>query len=470
MWLPQVLQSLTDHGVGPADRLLLGFSGGLDSLALLHALRAADRPVLAAHLDHGLRTNSTQHARQAGELARSLGAGFIARREDVGAYAAEHKLSIEEAARKRRYAFLFEAAASEDATAVLSAHQADDQAETVLMHLLRGAGPAGLRGMQPRWLPNPWSDTIPLLRPLLGVPRAELEVYCLAHDLAPIEDESNADTRFFRNRVRHELLPPLEAAAPGAARRLTQTADLLAAEQALLEALGDAAWQRSLKARGTQYLCLSRAALRGEPLALQRSLLRRAWSELGAPGELSFETVQASLALATGPSPVGRLDWPGALQLWLEGDALWLAAPGIELPLEWPQAEVQPQPLPVPAALDLPGGWRLQASFTAVAPAGWVAADGLQAWLDADALPGPLSVRRPQPGDRFQPLGLEGSHQKLSDFFINAKLPQRARAGWPLVCSGETIVWVAGYRPAHPVRLQAASQRVLHLQLTHSMP
>lgn len=469
MLLPQVLQSLTDQGVGPADRLLLGFSGGVDSLALLHALRAANQAVLAAHLDHGLRPSSAQQARQAGELARSLGAGFITRREDVGAYAAEHKLSIEETARKRRYAFLFEAAAAEGAAAVLSAHQADDQAETVLMHLLRGAGPAGLRSMQPRWLPNPWSETIPLLRPLLGVPRAELEAYCLAHDLTPIEDESNADTRFFRNRVRHELLPPLEAAAPGAARRLIQTADLLAAEQAVLDALSQAAWQRSLAARGAEYLRLSRAALRGEPLALQRSLLRRAWSELGAPGELSFETVQASLELATGPSSVGRLDWPGALQLWLEGDALWLAAPEADLPLEWPQAEAQPQPLPVPAALDLPAGWRLQAGWAA-APAGWAAADGLQAWLDADTLPGPLTVRRPQPGDRFQPMGLEGGHQKLSDFFINAKLPQRARAAWPLVCSGEAIVWVAGYRTAHPVRLQAASQRVLHLQLTHSMP
>ncbi len=470
MLQPQVLQSLTAHGLSPTAPLILGFSGGVDSLALLHALRAADWPVLAAHLDHGLRPNSAQQARQAGQLARSLGAGFITRREDVGAYAAAQKLSIEEAARERRYAFLFETAAAEGAKAVLSAHQADDQAETVLMHLLRGAGPAGLSGMQPGWLPNPWSETIPLLRPLLRMARADTEAYCQAHDLTPIEDESNRDTRFFRNRVRHELLPPLEAAAPGAARRLAQTADLLAAERAVLDELSQAAWLRCLARRGAGYLGLSRPAVRAEPLALQRSLLRRAWAELGAPGELSFETVQASLALATGPAQVGRLDWPGALQLWLEGEALWLTAPGADLPLDWPQTEAQPLPLAVPAKLALSGGWGLQAEWAADSPADWAAADDLQAWLDVEALPGALSVRRPQPGDRFQPLGMEDGHQKLSDFFINAKLPQRARAAWPLVCSGDEIVWVAGYRLAHSVRLRAGSQRLLHLRLTHSTP
>ena len=147
-------------------------------------------------------------------MAEERGLSFVLGCTDVSALAEEQKLSIEEAARVARYRFLFEQARQLKAQAVAVAHNADDQVETVLMHLLRGAGLGGLKGMPYRAILPVWDEAIPLVRPLLGVWRSEIEVYCRQHSLEPIEDASNQDTTFFRNRLRHQLLPTLQEYNP----------------------------------------------------------------------------------------------------------------------------------------------------------------------------------------------------------------------------------------------------------------
>jgi len=458
-----------DCQLDSAQPLVLGFSGGPDSLALLHALYERGYRLLVAHLDHGLRPESGEDARAAEKVASSLGLPFFSERADVAAAAKGQGVSVEEAARHLRYVFLFRIAEGENAQAVAVAHNADDQVETVLMHLLRGAGSAGLRGMQPRLLPNPWSTQIPLVRPLLSIWREEILEYCEANGLQPLQDPSNLDQTYFRNRLRHALLPMLDHVAPGVKTRLHHSSELLAADHALIERLTAQAWQRCLSQKGADYLLIDRKAFLSEPLALQRGLLRFCFAELRPQNrDLDFETTQRALsAIQDGASTAG--DWCAGLYLFVEGERIWIADWAAALPFEWPQARIHAKPLEVPANLELNPPWRLQltevSSAKAVLSQAQANRDAFQAWLDLDHTGDELTLRRRLPGDYFQPLGMARGTMKLSDFMINEKMPPRARAGWPLLCKGEEIIWIPGYRLAQPYRLLPQSRRALHVHL-----
>jgi len=468
MWnedLQVVLRESCD--VGPDQMMVLGFSGGPDSLALLHALHAVGQPLIAAHLDHGLRPESAGEAKQAGQVAASFGVPFFSERLDVKAYAKEQGLSIEEAARELRYRFLFHVAAKNGAEVVTVAHNADDQVETVLMHLLRGAGSAGLRGMAPRLLPNPWSMEVALVRPLLRTWRREILEYCTAYGLQPVLDPSNQDVRFFRNRLRHELLPQLESVAPGFKRRLTQSAELLAADYDVLASLAGQAWDRCLAERGEGYLQFERHSFLAEPLALQRAVLRRALAELRPQQrDLDFGGVQRALELITNGSKATPADWLAGLFVLVESNAVWIADWAATLPARWPQAPERAIHLEVPLDLALNSGWQLLGhEGHSQEPGEWEQNNDFHARLDLDKIGDELILRRPKKGDRFQPLGMEAGSLKISDLFTNEKLPRRARSAWPLVCRGEEIVWVPGYRLSHAFRLRRESKRILQLTL-----
>jgi tRNA(Ile)-lysidine synthase len=451
--------------IDPTKPIVLGFSGGPDSLALLHTLHEEGLTVIVAHLDHGLRLESAQEAVHAEKVAWDYGYPFVTERADVADFAAKHTMSIEEAARERRYEFLFRTAAESGAQAVAVAHNADDQVETVLMHLLRGAGPRGLRGMSMRSLPNPWNETIPLVRPLLGVWHQEIMAYCAANDLRPVIDQTNLDTMYFRNRLRHELLPNLEQFSPGVKQRLYQTADLLAAEGEALDGLAEEAWRRCLSKLAGNYIQLSRIAVLDEPLALQRLVVRHA-AETLRPGlrDLDFALVQKALDLIQHPL-LAPQDWLAGLCILVEGDRLWLADWDADLPVDWPQAPAAEIHVEVPGDISLDQNWRLELREVSEFGDASSNTDPFQAWLDSRRLGDELVLRRRQPGDRFQPLGMEQGSLKLSDFMINEKMPRRARETWPLLCKGDEIVWVPGYQLAHPYCVQAESRQTIHARL-----
>ncbi|MBX3045808.1 MAG: tRNA lysidine(34) synthetase TilS [Anaerolineales bacterium] len=438
-----LLSAATLERLEPGKLVVLGFSGGPDSAAALHALHAAGWPLLAAHLDHGLRPESAGEAHAAAAVAAGYGVGFANQRVDVAALAATNGQTIEEAAREARYAFLFGLAHEHDAQAVVVAHNADDQAETILMHLLRGAGPQGLQGMPNVWLPNPWSERVALVRPLLAANRQDVLAYCEAHQLAVLHDPSNQDPMFFRNRVRHELLPRMEQFAPGVKRRMAQTGELLAAEEAVLQAAAEDAWRRSLAAAGPGYVGLQRSALQAEPMALQRRVLQRAARLLRPQGaELRFTLVEQARHALQGDG--GPYDWFDGLVILAEDERLWLAERNAQLPALWPQAPQDALHLETPAAVPLGEGWTLRLAERAAAAG--TTADVYETWLDAERAGAELTLRRPRPGDW---MALASGSQKLSDVFINAKLPQRARAAWPLLCKGDEVVWAPGLRLAH---------------------
>jgi tRNA(Ile)-lysidine synthase len=207
----------------PSAPTLVGVSGGPDSLCLWDVLHRLGYPTIVAHYNHGLRPEAEEEAESVRQAAATAGVPFVFEQAKIAEIAERESLSLEEAARTARYSFLFSQAQRLGAQAVAVAHTADDQVETVLMHLLRGAGLSGLGGMSYRAIPNPWSQKIPLIRPLLDIWRPEVLVYCAEHALQPAYDATNLDQAYFRNRLRFDLIPSLEQYNPAARRLIWQT-------------------------------------------------------------------------------------------------------------------------------------------------------------------------------------------------------------------------------------------------------
>jgi len=438
--------------------------------------------VVVAHLDHGLRPESGDEARGVGLVAESFGVPFVLEARDVAAMADTQGLSLEEAARIARYRFLFQQAQVHDAQAVAVGHNANDQVETVLMHLLRGAGLSGLKGMTAYSLPNPWSDEIPLVRPLLSVWRGEILERCQQRGLEPIFDSSNQDTDFFRNRLRHDLIPYLDEYVPGVQDRLWRMADILAEDNAVLEEAVAAAKNICLDSQGAGFVSFNAQVFTYQPVAVQRRLIRWAVSELRQDTRnLDFDSVQRALALLPPLTPSGLLEPPSetkqrevalGLRAFLEDGLLYIAAWDADADLpsaQWPQLDTDAV-LQIPGEVDLPDGWCLRGEYVedleSARTQALENADPYRAWLDLRMDVSALNVRVRRSGDRFQPLGMGGQSVKLSDFMINQKIPRRARSGWPLVCLGDEIVWAPGLRIAHPFRLTPHTRKAVHLVMS----
>jgi len=446
--------------------VLAGVSGGPDSLCLLDVLRQAGYAVIVAHFDHKLRPEADLEAAAVAGLARSLNLPFETDSADVRAFADREMLSIEEAARTLRYRFLFAQARKHGAQAVAVGHTADDQVETVLMHFLRGAGLAGLKGMAYRSLLPNFDPEIPIVRPLLSVWRTEIEVYCIEHGLKPHFDPSNADQTYFRNRLRHALIPELENYNPCFKETLLRSAQALQGDYAALEEVVARAWQDCLTERGAGFIAFDRERLANVSVGLRRNLIRRAAESLRpASRDFGFDALERAAAFVE--TPAGKqVDFVNGLYLFGESGKLYLAAYEADLPFaQWPQVSGQ---LTVDSGQwELGNGWVLTIEHCLPPTVHYSPpTDNWSAWLDADLTGSRLQVRPRRAGDRFQPLGMDGQSVKLSDFFVNVKLPKRARAQWPLVCVGEEIAWAPGFRQAHPFRVAETTKRVVHLTLS----
>ncbi len=425
------------------DGVVMAVSGGADSMALAHLLldlrEVWKLRLTVAHLDHELRGDvGRRDCEFVGEWAESVGLPFVPGRRPVAQWAREHGASIEEAARDARYAFLAEVAAASHAEVVATGHTYDDQAETVLLRLLRGAGAAGLCGMAPCTRMH----GLRLVRPLLGVRRETLLAYLAAKRLAFREDASNADRRFLRNRVRHEVLPALEAAFESDPRdRLVRAADLLRAENEWMETLT----QEALREARTsdQPAQLDVAALAALPLAAQRRVVR-AWLEgiTGAPNPDYRATARILTLLESRAgnrfAPLGR-GWRVArvygrlmadppASAFRPAGMLALACPG---ETRWPELGLRIRVEPTRGCMVRDRGgighWPATASIRRAAVGEEV-----------------LRLRTWQPGDRIAPSGLDGS-RKVQDVFVDEKLARAARSRLPLLVCGNEIVWVPGY-------------------------
>jgi tRNA(Ile)-lysidine synthase len=456
-------------GLDPQAPLLVGVSGGPDSLCLMDILHRLGWKLVVAHFDHGLRPESGQEAGFVGAEAAKRGLDFVPGKMDVGAFARSERISVEEAARVGRYRFLFAQANLWGAQAVAVAHSADDQVETVLMHLLRGTGLTGLKGMAFRTIVTGWDPAMPLVRPFLDTWREEILGYCADRSLTPVMDASNLDTTYFRNRLRHELIPILEGYNPQIKAALWRTAHSLEGDFQDLESSLEEVFPSISCGEGKDYVRLDFAGLRNLSEGAQRRVLRKTAGKL-RPGlqDIDSATVERALAFIKHPTLSKQMDWISSLYLMQEGEHFLMLEQGACPPQEdWPQIEEG-----CSLALDLPGqvkvgdGWRLESALVRAGDKAQINdCSRDEAFLDADLLTLPLEVRPRMAGDRFKPLGMDGHSIKLSDFFINFHLPRRARQGWPLVCSGPEIAWVPRYRSGHSFRIGEKTRLLVHLRL-----
>lgn len=465
--------AITKCGLRRDQPILVGVSGGTDSLALMHGLDTLGFNLTIAHLDHALRPESAQDADFVQHLAESRGLTFIRQRIDVQQAANEAGQSLEETARQVRYRFLFEQARVIKASAVAVAHQADDQIETIIMHFLRGAALSGLSGMAYRRTMPLWDAEIPLVRPMLGIWREEVEAYVAGVSLDPRIDLTNEDTTYFRNRIRHELIPVLNTYNPQIGHIIFRMADVLRDEDQFMDDLAKTAWDDCFLSRAEGRITLHRTTFIQFEKALQRRVLRRALSLLRPDlRDVGFDAIERGLAFAAEPSASGEIDLVARLNLAILEGTLIVKTWAAELP-DFGEAllpsDTSNLKLDVGSSLTLSHGWQIKADLVSELPEDFLnlvnTTDAHEAWLDFERLLLPLTVRGREPGDRWQPLGLALHTQKLHDFFINEKVPEHLRDIWPLVCSGDQIAWVVGKRPSELFKVTGATKHLLHLQL-----
>jgi tRNA(Ile)-lysidine synthase len=465
----RVRHTIRQHDLIPSGaRVLVALSGGPDSVALLTLLRMLaddDNFVVAgaAHLNHLLRgRDADEDEAFCRRLVSSLSLPIEVETVDVARKARQERTSLENAAHEARYAFFGRAAGRLHADRVAVGHTRDDQAETFLLRLIRGAGPRGLGGIHPR--------AGLIVRPLVDCARAELRAFLQAHTIEFREDATNADVSIPRNRVRHELIPFLrDRFSPGIIAVLDREAriareDAAFLDQAALEAAG------RITVRTPAGVEIPAIALLAEPPAVARRVARGAQQTVSGGQFIGFDAVQALLEFAASGA-AGPLDLPGH-RMQRRGDTIVLSpsSPG----RRGGRAEMCAfaYELSVPGRVAVPEAACVISAEKAVATAEMAASDvwpptGREdaAVLDAACVHGPLAVRSRQPGDVFRPLGLRG-HKKLQDFFVDRKTRRADRDRVPLIVDQRgLIIWVAGHAVAEEARVTDRTEAVVVLTM-----
>jgi tRNA(Ile)-lysidine synthase len=448
--------------ISGGEKVLVAVSGGPDSVCMLHVLNnlkeVLDIQLHAAHLDHGLRGESAADAEYVASLASSLGIPVTVEKRDVAEWQSKRKISLEEAAREVRYRFLDGAARQSGAKRVAVGHTRDDQAETTLMHILRGSGIQGLRGLRPAaHIPyGDKEDGIWVIRPLLEITRQETEDYCAANSLQPRKDTSNDEVRFFRNRVRLELIPLLRQYNADIDGTLLRLADLAGEEADFIDEQA-AALCNSLVTGEGHLTCLDSGKLRGLPLALQRRVFR-VMIERACGSLHDIESVHVDALVRLLFSNTGRsVHLPGGTVVTNERNRIVVTTSGVSA-CPW-HVLGHDYMLNVPGETKVPG-WTVSA--TIMSENFFKDDDIFSASFDLARIGRRLLVRGRKASDRFHPLGMSHS-RKLQDFMVDSSIPRSWRNSVPIVCSPEQIAWIVGWRIDDRVKVTTSTQEVLRL-------
>jgi tRNA(Ile)-lysidine synthase len=449
----RVEKTLTEFKVC-GERLVVAVSGGADSIVLLDVLNTLRQSLKlelhVAHLDHGLRPDSDVDADLVERFSRQCGLPCIRETLAPGRCTENGISSIENAARIARYEFLDRTAAAVGAHFVVLGHHADDQAETVLMRLLRGSGVTGLAGMASlrdgRYL-----------RPLLSSKRAEIESYALSRSLQFQTDRTNADIRHVRNRIRHRLLPELRRHFnPSIVQTLCRTATVLGDEDRYLADCARSAIQKLATKRTADVIILDRLGFEGQHPAVRRRMLHQLIADFEGGSKCGFAKIEQIVKAATEGCRGNR---------HLLGN-LWYQVTPDELILRRSSSRTFDIGVAVPGNTEIRElGLRLH---TTIANGDFrsIRNDlGMnRAAFDADLTGVHLKLRSVRNGDRFQPLGMNG-HKRVNDYLTDSGVPKILRQDVLLMTSGDDIVWVAGLRPAHPFRVHEKTRKIMIVDL-----
>lgn len=449
----QVLKTIKKYDlISPGDVVIAAVSGGPDSVAMLHILHSLSFKwgikIHVAHLNHMFRgEQAAEEALFVQNLARNLGLSYTVEAFDVPSYIKETGSSPQEAAREVRYKFLRRIARELGAKGIITGHHADDQAETVLLHLLRGSGPEGLAAISPKE-----GD---LIRPLLEVTKENILQYCHEKSLQYRLDPSNEKTNYQRNKVRLSLIPILKEYNPKIVDALVRTAEICRRDNDFLhEATARALENLGLNALENEARIEVKTFKSLHP-SLQRRVLRAVFDQMAqTKGGLGHYHTEEILGLSTGK----EIPLPHKLYARREFDVLLITSRSMNEEREI--TELQLLDFPVPGSIKIPQlGIRLEAQIKSWPDKNFKSSDYVAAF-NLDVLKEPLSVRTRREGDRFKPAGLKGT-KKLKDYFIDEKVPQYMRDKIPLLLSGDEIIWVVGYRAGHRVKISPKDKKAL---------
>ncbi|HWQ69408.1 MAG TPA: tRNA lysidine(34) synthetase TilS [Patescibacteria group bacterium] len=460
--LYRVQETIDRHRMLAAGEVVvLAVSGGVDSMAMLHLLlhlRTRYHISLhVAHLNHDLRgTESAEAANFVRSQCEAHQIPVTITTADGSALRERRAGSLQAAARDLRYRFLEQVADEQGAGKIALGHHRDDQAETVLMNLLRGSGVRGLGGIPP--------VRGRIIRPLIDCSREEIERYVRKERIPYVEDSSNRVLSYSRNRIRLQLLPELaKRYNPRVVHSLANAATILEAEDALLNDMADRELRTVLVSRSREEFVLSIPLLAILPSALRWRIIRRSAEELraGRPG-LTFRHTLAIDRLLMTKNTKGAIHAPGGLRARRAGNglALWVRQDNKRRDV------ISSAPLTVPGLTAIPAlSLGLRSELLEEWAMGELAADGWTALFDVDRTGMELHVRGWKEGDRFVPLGMSG-RKKLQDFFTDAKVPCDQRGSVPLVMSGDQIIWVVGFRVDERFKITNSTRRILRIRAT----
>lgn len=451
--LERLLAFIQKHRLlDPGETVAVGYSGGPDSTCLLALLVEAGYRVVAAHLNHAQRPEAEEEQTNCKITARNLGAEFVAKRADVPALAAAHRIGVEEAGRQARYRFFAEVSERRGGIKVATGHTLDDHVETIFLNLARGSGMTGLAGIPIR--------RGHIIRPLLWARRLETGAFCAERGLWTHDDPANLDPAFARARARLSLLPAFESLHPDAMSNAARSALILAEEDALLDAYAAESLKAARRTPSTPLGFLverhearfNAGALSLLSLPLLRRAVRLAAEPLG--GSLTFEQTQL-IAQAIVQKRKASVTTEG-------NEAIVEARPGTLL------VQLAQSPPTFRHALQVPGevvceagGWRMRCKET---EGDCMREPGsLDVVVDLDALQGGLELRPFAPGERIGPLGA-GYERKIQDVLTDAKLGASLKARLPILFDAEGAVWVPGVCIADRVKVTPATKRRLSLE------
>lgn len=445
------------ESAGVRETVLAAVSGGPDSMAMFHALcrhalRHDSMCVVAAHFNHRLRPDSNRDLDVVMSVAAEYGVRVLSGEGDVAAHARASRQSIEAAARELRYRFLEDIATEINADEILTAHTRDDHIETVVMRLIRGAGARGLRGISPRYGC--------IARPLLAVTHDETLEYCKRHRVPFVLDPSNDDVHFFRNHIRHEVLPVLREKYPGIDAMLVQLSSRarIVFDEASLE-IADRA--RDLRREGDQWI-LPRSSFDGIHSSMPCiTLLMRSLDLIGMRKDVTRAHYMALLNLIHA-TPGKSVDLP-RIRVRLEHDALVFAPRG---PGE--ERDCDQRALPLETTVRF-GDWSVSTRLASAAETRREIETGPSPWVAYAPMDSVLAIRFPRDGDRMQPFGMSG-HKKLSDLFIDMKIPRRLRVETPVIEWNDEILWVVGVAASELTRIDGKTGDVVRLTAARSAP
>jgi tRNA(Ile)-lysidine synthase len=463
----------------PQDSVLIGVSGGPDSVALLHILCKIGAKLSlslgVAHLNHQLRkVDSDRDEKFVASLAENLHLPFYNQRKDVLGYKKRHRLSLEEAARRVRYDFLHYTARENEYNKIALGHQANDNAELVLMYLFRGSGPTGISGIPP--IRNNATPYGTIVRPLIKLFRHEILNYLSAKKLDYVTDTSNQDTKFLRNKVRNELIPLInQSYNTRIVETVNRLSSIIRSDEEWIEEIITPLYKKVILYIEEKKIALSIPKLGKLHRAAKRRILRKAIQNVkGDLRRIAYSHITSAVKLLESGPVLGSLDLPDDITVTKTEDSLCISS-GVKV-----RSNNKPEngkkhlfeytiqrPSLTPVSLYIKeAGSRLSFSVISAKNMENLQSAGQQvAFFDMDCLAFPLFLRDYRHGDRFTPFGMNGS-QKLKDFFINNKISRSKRSTCPVLLSANNIIWVVGYRQSEFGKITRTTRNMLKVQLS----